>query len=159
MPVTHNCTFSSTMVIIGRARGHFTDKRLDKPFIMMLKAWPYLRSPLAWNVQIVQHRDEFVFGLCILAVLIQNYRVGVQYIYTFKYVANFLFPFFPFSCPIYIVHVQTIWLLFLNYSQNLLSMITLFLKCPKSNELKYSLKALLCGKSTLSESILNFYGF
>lgn len=51
------------------------------------------------------------------------------------------------------------WLLFLNYSQNLLSMITLFLKCPKSNELKYSLKALLCGKSTLSESILNFYGF
>lgn len=52
------------------------------------------------------------------------------------------------------------WLLSSNYSQNLLSMITLFLKCPKSNELKYSLKALLCGtKSTLFESILNFYGF
>lgn len=33
-------------------------------------------------------------------------------------------------------------------------MITLFLKCPKSNELKYSLKALLCGKSTLSEVFL-----
>lgn len=51
------------------------------------------------------------------------------------------------------------WLLSSNYSQNLLSMITLFLKCPKSNKLKSSLKALLCGKSTLSESILNFYGF
>lgn len=52
------------------------------------------------------------------------------------------------------------WLLSLNYSQNLLSMITLFQKCPKSNKLKYSLKALLCGtKSTLFESILNFYGF
>lgn len=51
------------------------------------------------------------------------------------------------------------WLLSLNYSQNLLSMITLFLKCPKSNKLRYSLKALLCGKSTLFESILNFYGF